>query len=169
MGHNNDNLISQEEIKELLDYNPETGELHWKHWRPGVRKDMSAGCLRDDGYIQLIIGHRTYRAHRLAWMYVHGRWPDGDIDHVNMNRSDNRLANLREASRSQNVANSRARANNPTGLKGVSFCKRKGKFRSQIKIKGRQKFLGHFNSAEDAHAAYVKAANDNFGEFAMAS
>lgn len=103
-------------------------------------------------------------AHRLAWLIVTGCWPTHEIDHINGSKADNRLCNLRAATPEQNKRNTHHRNN--TGLIGASYSSVNGKFRAQIRVGGKRKFLGWFTNAEDAHTAYVDAARKYHGEFA---
>jgi len=107
-----------------------------------------------------------YAAHRLAWFYETGEWPSDEIDHKNRGRDDNWFENLREATRSQNVANTALRSTNTSGFKGVSFDRSRGRFLSKIKVNYRTINLGRFDAPEEAHAAYLAAAQKHFGEFA---
>jgi HNH endonuclease/AP2 domain len=124
-----------------------------------------AGAKKAGDYIRISIDGRQHLAHRLAWLYVHGRWPAALIDHINGNPADNRIANLREASRSQNQANSGLRLGNRSGLKGISR-KPYGTWSAQIFYQGTKHYLGTFATPEEAHAAYREAARRLFGEFA---
>jgi hypothetical protein len=114
-------------------------------------------------FIQISTEHRYY-AHRLAWLYVHGRWPKR-IDHKNGNPSDNRIKNLREASQRQNVQNSRKRRTNISGFRGVSWHPQSKMWRARIKTTERQVSLGLFHKVEDANRAYQAAATEHFGDF----
>lgn len=157
-------MITQGCLKELLHYDPETGVFTWV--APSGRRAKIgdvAGWASGRGYLGIRINRRAYYAHRLAWLYVHGAWPAQDIDHVNGVRSDNRLANLREATRSQNLANTRPRRSAP---KGTWLHRETGKWCAAITVNGRLRHLGLFASRDDAHAAYAAAANQHFGEFA---
>lgn len=107
-------------------------------------------------------------AHRLAWALHFGRWPDQAIDHINGDRTDNRIANLRLATVAENTRNGKRRSTNTSGYKGVSLTEN-GQWRATIVAGGRQSYLGRFSTAEDAHAAYVKAASRLHGEFARAA
>lgn len=160
-------VLTQERLKELLDYDPATGFFtHLTSGRGRGRKaGARAGCL-ELGYTMVGVCGRKYQAHRLAWFFVHGAWPRDQLDHINMQRSDNRIANLREATNAQNGANCPARRRNKCGKKGVS--KMKGRWRAQIFKNKRQVHLGLFATAEEAHAAYVAAARIHHGEFARA-
>lgn len=150
--------LSAETLRARLDYDPQTGIFRWR------KNGDPAGCVcKTNGYVLIGLDKRTYKAHRLAWLYVHGAWPCGDIDHINRNRSDNRIANLREATRSQNIANSTWEKPNATGLRGVRFVGKK--WSARIKKEYREIKLGLFDSPEEAHAAYVAATMQHFGDF----
>lgn len=158
-----------ERIRELLDYDRETG---WFRWRNTPRKDgppKRAGNLTQTGYRRIEIGGCEYREHRLAWLYVYGVWPTQDIDHINGVRDDNRIANLRLATRSQNLGNARRSSANKSGFKGVSSSGRKWKALIAIPYTGRYRYLGTFDTPEQAHAAYVRAARETYGEFARSA
>jgi hypothetical protein len=131
-----------------------------------VKPGDVAGHLTAQGYWRISVDGRRYLAHRLAWLYVHGEWPAAQIDHVDLDKSNNRFANLREATNAQNKANTRARKDNTSGFKGASWDKRSGRWRARICVVGKDSHLGFFDSAETAHAAYCQAANEAFGEFA---
>lgn len=130
-------------------------------WRGGERADT----LCPKGYRRVKYQHRYYAAHRLIWLHVHGDWPVAQIDHINGDRADNRPANLRMATPSQNAANRRQCF---AHLKGVRRY-RSGRFGASIKHNGLDRYLGSFSTAEAAHAAYMEAAVELFGEFARAS
>ncbi|HZS57551.1 MAG TPA: HNH endonuclease signature motif containing protein [Bryobacteraceae bacterium] len=156
-----------EYLRTILDYAPETGLFTWK-----VRKDVTktwntryAGTLAHSvgsgNRIRISIGRVRYKAHRLAWAYVHGEIPLGmHIDHIDGDTSNNRIANLRLATHAQNAANSRPRR----PLKGA-YPAPKGRWRSHIKVNQRLIYLGHFATETEAHAAYCTAAREYFGEF----
>lgn len=144
-------------LRELLDYDPDTGVFTWKISRRGrVKAGDVAGALRHDGYIQIGIDGRLHQAHRLAWLYVTGESPPSEIDHISCVRTDNRIANLRLATRSENQQNqSKAQKRNKTGFLGVS--PHQGKFQAQIKVDGKVRTIGRFPTPEAAHAAYLEA------------
>jgi HNH endonuclease len=148
-----------------LHYDDQTGEFRWlKRTGPRVRAGQIAGFLNRDRYRLIAIDGRGYPAHRLAWLYMTGKWRSLVIDHRDGDPSNNRWANLRRATRSQNSANRRVPRHNPWGLKGVSH--RRGKWYANICKRGRKQFLGTFSTPQAAHAAYAKAARNLFGEFA---
>lgn len=151
--------LTAERLRELLRYEPETGEFHWRGGGGRPRKKTTAGCPDKDGYVRIKVDQRLYAAHRLAWLYVHGKWPDYTIDHMNCIRNDNMIANLRDIPREANMQNlqSAGAANKSSGLLGVSWHKGSKDWRANIKVSGKKLSLGRFNSAESAHAAYLKA------------
>ena len=151
---------------ELLTYDPETGEFRWRVARNRQIPNSIAGNLRRDGYRRIRIDRKTYGAHRLAWLYTHGKWPTDQIDHINMIKNDNRLCNLREATNAQNMHNTRKICTNTSGVKGVTWNKLNKKWYSQIKINRKQIHIGQFDELSDAAAAYERAAKTHFGEFA---
>jgi hypothetical protein len=159
--------LSAEELRRLLDYDPETGVFTWRANRgPNARAGATAGNLNHHGYIQIVVCRRKYQAHRLAWLHVYGKWPPHDIDHINLDRCDNRLANLRSATRSENLANTSVRADNTSGVKGVSWHKQRGKWAARARINGKYAHLGLFENRQEAAAAYARATENYFGEFA---
>lgn len=150
-------------VRELFDYDAERGVLT----RRGT--DQLAGYMRKDGYRQITVGCRNYLAHRVVWLHVYGVWPAKHLDHINGRRDDNRICNLREATRSQNMANRVRHLNNKCGFKGVTFHKGCRKFRAAIRVNGKYLHLGFYENPQNAHAAYVDAARKHFGGFARAS
>jgi hypothetical protein len=158
--------LTAERLRELLSYDPETGNFKWRVTKGRARAGDRAGCIYTRGYAYIRIGGAAYKAHRLAWLYVHGHWPKEFIDHINGHRADNRLVNLREANRIQNFANSRLSCSNTSGFKGVSWDKRWRKWISSIGSSGRTVYLGWFDTPEEAHSAYMAEARKLHGEFA---
>ena len=145
------------ELRRLVDYDPETGVFRWKQQAGRANAGDVAGCLRGDGYINMIVNGRRGLAHRFAWFYVHGQWPADMIDHRNGQRSDNRIENLREADNTLNSQNMRAaKPSNATGFLGVSRGK-DGLFNAQIGVNGKTHWLGKFATPEEAHETYLKA------------
>jgi hypothetical protein len=159
-------MITAERLRELLHYDPETGVFTWRLPRRGVRAGYEAGASRSDGYRRIQVDGRVIYAHRLAWPYMTGEWPDAEIDHINGDPSDNRIVNLRPATRSQNSANGRKPSDNTSGLKGVSWHARGRKWRAQIVVNGKCRHLGLFDCPAAAHAAYLAATEKFFGEYA---
>lgn len=160
-------MITQEQLKQILNYDPETGIFTWKiSPRRAVHPGTVAGSENGHGYRQIFYRGKTYLSHRLAWLYVHGSLPPSDIDHVDGNGLNNAITNLRLCTKTQNMGNRKPNKNNTSGYKGVSWDKRKKKFRAQIRQSGKCKFLGYFDTIEQAAEAYNQAAVVYFGSFA---
>jgi len=159
-------MITAEELRKLFHYDPETGRFTRLRAASNFPAGSIAGRINHLGYCEIRIKVTRYQAHRLAWLYVHGEWPPGDIDHINRDRSDNRICNLRPATRAQNLWNITAKRNSTTGIKGVSFHRASGKYRAVIRDGKKRRHLGLFGSVEEAAAAYNSAAVDLHGEFA---
>jgi hypothetical protein len=167
-------LPTAEEVRQLLDYDPSTGVLLWKerpesHFRGGANSASAyasmwnsrhagkkAGCHKD-GYISIGINRRVLKAHRVIWLMVHGEWPDGEIDHINHIRDDNRLENLRVVTRRDNQLNHPLRSNNTSGRVGVRRCKKTNKWVASIGTGPTYEHLGMFVDFDDASAAREKA------------
>lgn len=154
--------ITAEIARQNLHYDPLTGEftrIVTASNAPGAKAGDRAGSLnKRSGYIEVRVMNVGCYGHRLAWLYVHGEWPCGRIDHINGDRSDNRIANLRVVSAAVNQQNRRrAQSNNKTGMLGVHKYKNTGRFISRIKTGKRQISLGVFDTAEEAHAVYLNA------------
>lgn len=163
-------LVTLERLKELLDYDPETGIFVWRVTRGGNSKEgWPAGRMgtgKAAGYMRINVDGREYKAHRLAWFYVTEEWPKLQIDHENTIASDNRFDNLRLATGGQNKANSKVYKNSKSGIKGVSWRAGAEKWVAVIYVGRKQRFLGYFDNIGDAAAAYRKAAQEHFGAFA---
>lgn len=146
-------------VLDLLDYDPDTGEFRWRVTRSNVVKaGRRAGAKKQNGYHVIMIDNIGYKSHRLAWLSYYGVWPEHFIDHINMIKDDNRIANLREATMAQNKENSlEPHKDNVSGLLGAHWRERRKKFSASICHGGKQKHLGYYATAEEAHAAYVKA------------
>lgn len=166
------NDLTREEVEAVLAYDPETGIFTWKTLRGTantVRAGRRAGRIAVHGYRQIAIKGRRYYASRLAWLLSHDKWPDEQLDHRNGVKDDDRLANLRECTQSENMANARRARNNTTGFKGISFVASQNgpnKFKATIKVDNEPIFLGWFADAETAYAARVGAAAILHGPFA---
>ena len=148
-------------IQETLRYDPDTGNLIWKLDRGRrVKAGSIAGAAHCAGYVQLRLQGKNYLAHRIAFLLMTGKWPEHQVDHINGVKDDNRWSNLRDVTNTVNSQNQRKpRPGNKTGLLGVS-SKPKGKFQAQIKIDGKIKYLGLFDSADKAHDAYLLAKRE---------
>lgn len=157
--------LTQERLKQVLHYDAETGVFTRKVMRGRPSRTPGAG-VKDNiyGYILMGVDGRLYRAHRLAWLYIYGRFPAHHLDHINGVRDDNRIINLREATVSQNQCN-RA-GTSKTGFKGVYFLARTGRWYAMIQHQKKKHFLGYHDTPEAAAIAYRDAAERMFGEFA---
>ena len=153
----NNSTLTCSRLQELLSYDPETGEFRWKVTTSSSAKvGALAGYLNGKGYWEVGIDRRVYFAHHLAWLYTTGKWPDGEIDHINGVRADNRICNLRVVNRSQNMQNSTCSWGRSIH-RGVCWHKGRKKWRAEIRINGGYKHLGYFHTEELAAAAYQEA------------
>lgn len=178
-------MLTQEKLKIYVKYDKHTGEFVWatrpssmfsesenrtkEHvsamWN-GRYAETKCGCISNTGHVHICIDRVEYLAHRLAWLYEHGEWPDKNIDHINGDPSDNRIENLRLSNQSQNGGNSKMPKNNTSGFKGVSWCKLRDKWKSYIKVSRKYIHLGYFDCPAAASFAYQIAADIHFGDFA---
>lgn len=149
--------MNLDQLRIELSYNPETGLFH----RRGRGKDKAAGKITTKGYRQIFTQGKAHMAHRLAWLYVYGTWPTGQLDHINRIKDDNRIANLREVDNQTNQENVALWNHNRTGFRGVSISKN-GKYRADIKVDGKTRHLGTFDKLEDAAAARMAAEKVHF-------
>lgn len=177
------NDLTAEYIRQVLNYDPDAGELRWRHrassmfnTKKRTRESicavwnirfagMLAGSINPEGQSRIVINGRHYRTHRIIWLWMTGTWPKEEIDHIDCNELNNKWCNLREASRSQNEMNKGVSRNNSSGAKGVSWNRRDKKWLAQIIVNGRYKYLGYFSSKCDAIAAYRAASADLHGQF----
>jgi hypothetical protein len=158
--------ITQEELKSELSYDPDTGEFIWLRNTAKVRKGGKAGCIDDQGYVRIHVRQRKYAAHRLAVLYITGRWPDAQVDHINGVRDENRWINLREVTKTQNMWNQKRRSTNTSGCPGVSFHKKNQNYISYIRDGEKRIYLGSTNHIFEAAALALSAKNRIHGEFA---
>lgn len=175
--------IAPEKLQALLDYNPQTGILVWKertrdplvslreHNRWNSRwAGQQAGCITHFGYVAVKFGKAAYKAHRIAWAMHYGAYPSKDefVDHINRDKADNRLSNLRLASRSENGINRPEPVNNTSGHKGVMAYpwSKKRPWVARIGVDGTRRHIGYFSTFDEACSAYEKAARNLYGTFA---
>ena len=163
-------FLTAETLRKVLFYDPETGaftRLSGGRSRPDLVGTKAGSARQRDGrtYVTISVACVDYQAHRLAWLYMTGVWPSKFIDHINGDGADNRFANLREATPSENARNAKTRRTSRVGLKGVRIS-RVGRFEAWIYIRGKSVSLGTFKTEQSAHVAYVKAAKEHFGTFA---
>jgi len=151
-------IVSVERLHELLSYDPETGVFVWLRRMNAMVPAGQAGSVNAVGYRYITIKRKHYLAHRLAWVMSHGSWPAIQIDHINCIKDDNRLCNLREATRSLNQQNRhRAHKNNASGLLGAHWAPKDRVWVAHITVNRKIVRLGAFRSAELAHEAYLQA------------
>lgn len=155
-----DAIIDAARLRELIDYDPETGifmrklSVSWRH-RPGTRADVVQPRGRAEGYYYARVDGRRYSAHRLAWLYVYGEWPKHQIDHIDGNPGNNRIANLRDVTASMNQQNhKRVPKKSKSGFIGVSL--KRGRWMAALTFDGKQIYLGYYDKPEDAHQAYLE-------------
>ena len=176
--------LSYEIVSSILEYDPVTGKMFWKPRTPdmfeGINRSPNHCCSiwnannagkeitykNNQGYILAAIFGKRYMVSRLAWLLIFAEWPSDEVDHVNGDKADNRISNLRLANRSQNNFNKHRPAHNTSGFKGVNFDKSKKRWRSRIVANRKEIYLGYFDSPEDAYVAYKMAAIKYHGEYA---
>ena len=155
-------MLTAERLREVLAYDQETGILTWKYQvSRNIKPGQVAGCINQYGYRKVAIDKKTMLVHRVIWAIVHGEFPNGLIDHINRDRLDNRISNLRIANDAQNAAN-KSQSPGARNIRGVTRLK-SGKF--QAAIGGGRKYLGVFDTAEDAKEFYELASAMLYGEF----
>ncbi len=161
-------MITQGRLKEVLDYNKETGIFTWKLRlsNRGLVGERAGSFIKPHNYREIGIDSISYLEHRLAWLYVYGVFPEGELDHKDNTPYNNSILNIREADRFQQTRNCRVSKNNKCGVKGVSWRNDKKKWRAVIYLNGKQKHLGYFTDKEYARKAYCDAADMYFREFA---
>lgn len=150
-------LPSYEDIASRFSYCPETGVVSWKGSSRGVKAGRRAGSVTSGGYVRLEYKKKGYQAHRIAWLLTHKEWPKQEIDHINGIRSDNRICNLRACSHKENLQNLNSESASSSGLRGVCFHKRAGKWMAQITSDGVNHYLGLHSTIAEARAAYLAA------------
>lgn len=151
--------LTAERVRELFHYDPQTGVFTRRVSRQGQHGKVGAiaGGIKPSGYRVIWIG-ANFMAHRLAWLYVYGKWPAGQVDHINRVRDDNRIANLRVVTHAQNMENRKVQRNNTSGYTGVYPDRGGRRWQARISSNGKWLYLGYFKTPELAYAAYCKAA-----------
>jgi hypothetical protein len=151
-------IITAARLRELVSYDPETGHFTARVTWPKTPAGKRLGTIGPLGYVQMGLAYGKYYAHRLAFLYVTGEWPAGTVDHVDGERANNRWNNLRDVPHGVNVENVlRARKHSSSGLLGASWSTRRGHWTATVRVKGRNIYIGSFDSAEAAHTAYLEA------------
>lgn len=148
-------MLTQEYLKEILDYDSKTGEFTWLKKGRGIPYGKIAGSVdKYTGYRYIRINGKNYAAHRLAWLYKFSVWPKNEIDHINQNRLDNRVENLRDVTIRENAHN-RVYYNDTNNLIGTYFNKYKNKWESSISINNKKYYIGKYNTKVEASEAYL--------------
>lgn len=170
-------MITPDRLKELLEYDPDTGLFIWKvrplgpkEWNTRFAGKSAFAFVGKRGYcVSTIDNNPALTAHRVAWAIFYGEWPSGEIDHINGVTTDNRIENLRLATSAQNSHNTRSHKDSVSRFKGVSFDSARGKWCAEIMKNGRRWRLGRFSTEEDAAKAYAEKALELHGEYARLS
>lgn len=151
-------IRTAEEAKSFLDYDSQSGLFRWTNdVGYKIKRGQEAGSVTSQGYIAIIVRGISYKAHRIAWLITYGAWPVCPIDHINGERSDNRIANLREATLSSNAQNQRdPHKNNKSGFLGVCWHKENKRWLASIRVSNKTVHIGYFDTPEQAHLAYVE-------------
>lgn len=160
--------LTAEKLREEYHYDPDSGLFSRPRIvgsRGRVKGGQIVGWLNDQGYVIIVIDGFKYRAHRLACLYMTGKWPEAEIDHIDLNKSFNAWSNLREASHASNMKNVKVRKHSKIGLKGVQLHNLTGTYRARITKNGKCHSLGLYATPELAHEAYIKASELLHGEF----
>lgn len=159
--------ITHQRLKEVLHYDPETGIFTWLMFRGGkATAGIRAGRTHYRGYRYIKVKQVAYAEHRLAWLYMIGKMPADQIDHINGDKADNRFSNLREATNSQNHMNRPVRSDSRSQAKGVKWLPANKKWTARIQVGNKRIYLGFFTTMEEAAEAYRRGAEKYFGEFA---
>lgn len=159
-----ENILEHSFLVSVLDYDKNTGIFYWTGKQPGTSKSKFAGTFSSDGYIQIQIHGKIYRSHRLAWFYEYRKWPLGVIDHIDRDTLNCSISNLRDVTQDENQRNRKININNTSGFKGVSLNKNSNRYEAYIKIQGKKKYLGLFDTPEEASIAQFKAETEYLDE-----
>lgn len=164
-------MLTQERLKELLHYDPDTGVFTWVDTiGPNAKKGNSCGSLGTKGYLTIRLDGKLYRSHRLAWLYVTGNEPQNYIDHINRIKTDNRFCNLRDLTNSENLHNRiKPQKTNTSGHLGIDFHKASKKWRARVNVNKKEILIGFFETKELAIAAYKKAKKIHHPTCSLAS
>lgn len=156
---------TQEQLLSIFDYNEETGILYWRESRGCVAKGYIAGTKHNKGYLSIVLDKIPYLVHRVIWCMYYGNWPTDYIDHINGNRSDNSILNLRLATRSENAKNHPKRLDNTSGIKGVIWDKRRNKWIARVQNNNTRYDVGGYDSIEEAELEIKKFREQLHNEF----
>ena len=154
-------MLTQERLKELLSYDPETGVFVWNVKRSNIISAGSvAGNINDCGYQNIMIDYKRYKAHRLAWLYMTGEWPKLQIDHIDHDRSHNAWCNLRDVTSLNNARNQKIYKVNKSGCTGVLWHKKDKRWQASIRVEGKLKHLGNYKDKDKAIEARLLAQKE---------
>lgn len=161
-----ESILTHEYLKSILHYSVITGQFYWlKSISKKIKVGKTAGCF-SDGYRRIRINGKDYQSHRLAWFWVTGEWTEYEIDHKNGIPDANYWLNLREVTHSQNMCNTSTRIDSTSGYKGVYWHKARQTWMAHIKLNGKNKHIGRYETAELAHQARLKVEKELHGDFA---
>ena len=166
--------LTADELRERLDYTPSTGAFWWKE-RPGnvwwntVHAGTLAGWHSGSGYTYINVHKLSYRAHRLAWLWMTGKWPEAEVDHIDGNPTNNTWSNLREATRNENSRNRHIQRNNSTGTRGISYSARRSQWIVRVMVDKESHFGGWFNDLEEAKRVRNEMVQRLHGAFSRTS
>jgi hypothetical protein len=165
--NNTDNeTLTKEYLKSILDYNQDTGIFTWKVNKSQRTKVGNVAGWLHDGYKKIEINNKKYNAHRLAWLYVYGEMPKNLIDHIDNDRSNNKISNLRQSTHQTNSENYKTPKTNKSGVKNVCWYKNSNKWVVSMSVKKTKKTIGYFDDIELAELVAIEARNKYRGEFA---
>jgi hypothetical protein len=158
--------MTLDELRRYMTYDPETGVfVRTGLVKTSKRAGSVVGRIDQKGYRVTMIRYHYYLLHRVAWLFHYGQWPPADIDHINGDRADNRISNLRLATRKENSRNRKLHYTNTSGFRGVTWDRSKMRWKAKITVNGKSRTLGNYVDIADAAAAYEKAAAVHYGEF----
>jgi hypothetical protein len=156
-------MLTQKRLKEVLRYDSDSGLFFWtKDMGSRAKIGEQAGSPRKNGYLSIMVDKKSHYCHRLAWLYIYGEFPDGEVDHINHNKSDNRLCNLRAVLHCQNGKNTKLPTDNKSGVVGVILDKANNKWMAYINSEGKRKHLGRYSDYFEA-ICVRKSAESKYG------
>lgn len=150
--------LTAQDVRRQLSYDPETGEVRWLVSPGGQAKvGKMAGCIDNTGYRHIVVNKRRYVLHRIIWLHYYGEWPKHTIDHINRDRLDNRICNLRDATYSEQMLNTRGNSRNTSGYRGVDFHRGRGLWMARLSYQKKRTYLGMYKTKEEAFTALTAA------------
>jgi hypothetical protein len=156
-------MLTQERVKELFDY--KDGDLYWKiDVAKNIKAGRKAGVFDNFKYVLITINRKIYKAHHIVWIFHYGYKPKM-LDHIDGNRSNNKISNLREATNAQNQFNRKINSNSKSGVRGVTWCKKSKKWKAQCGLNGEYHYFGVFDNVLDAKKVVQEFQQRHFGEF----